>query len=36
MHAFIIFVRTAMLDSQPVTVSVVLDSLVGAVKHYTE
>jgi len=26
MHTFMIFVRTAMLHSQPVTISVVLDS----------
>ena len=34
-HAFIIFVRTAVLDSQPVTISVVLDSWCSKMLHRT-
>jgi len=35
MHTFIIFVRNAMLDSQPVTISVVLDSWCSEALHRT-
>ena len=35
MHTFIIFVRTAVLDSQPVTTSVVLDSCCSEALHRT-
>jgi len=35
MHTFIIFVKTTMFDSQPVTISVVLDSWCSEVLHRT-
>jgi len=35
MHTFIIFVRTAMFDFQPVTISVVLDSWYSEALHRT-